>query len=52
MDIQKYVPTAIALGLVYAIAKFAPNPMVKAAAYGAMGVIVLKQVPFVGPALA
>lgn len=52
MDMTKLVPTAIALGICYAAAHFVKNPMVKAAAYGAMGVIVAKQVPYVKEALA
>lgn len=51
MDTTKLVPAAIALGICYAAAHFSSNPMVKAAAYGAMGVIVAKQVPYVKDAL-
>ena len=51
MDTSKLVPAAIALGICYAAAHFRSNPMVKAAAYGAMGVIVAKQVPYVKDAL-
>lgn len=42
---------AIGVGSLLAIAKFVPNQMVKAAALGAVGVIVARQLPFVGPAL-
>ena len=51
MDTSKLVPTGIALALCYGVAKFVSNPMVKAAAYGAMGVIVGKQIPYVKDAL-
>lgn len=47
MDTSKLLPTAIALGICYAVAKFVPNPMVKAGAYGVMGVIVARNVPYV-----
>lgn len=52
MDTSKLVPLGIALGMCYAVAKFAPNPMVKAAAYGTAGVIVAKQIPYLQNALA
>lgn len=42
----------IALGVLYAAYRFAPQPAVKAMALGAAGVIVGKQVPFVREALA
>lgn len=51
MDTSKLVPSAIALGICYGVAHFVKNPMVKAAAFGAMGVIVAKQVPYVREAL-
>lgn len=51
MDTSKLVPVGIALAIAYGVSKFAPNPMVKAAAYGAMGVIVGKQLPYVKDAL-
>lgn len=51
MDTSKLVPIGIALGIAYAVSKFAPNPMVKAAAYGVAGVIVAKQVPYLQDAL-
>lgn len=51
MDTSKLVPTAIALGICFAISKFVPNAMVKAGALGVMGVIVAKNVPFVKNAL-
>ncbi|WP_288254047.1 hypothetical protein [uncultured Hydrogenophaga sp.] len=47
MDTSKLVPMAIALGICYAVARFVPNNMVKAGAYGVMGVIVARQVPYV-----
>ena len=52
MDTSKLMPTAIALGLLYAVSHFIKNPMVKAGAYGAMGVVLAKQVPYVKDALA
>lgn len=52
MDTSKLVPTGIALALLYGISHFVKNPMVKAAAYGAMGVVVGKQIPYVKEALA
>lgn len=51
MDTSKLIPSAIALGICYAAAHFSDNAMVKAAAYGAMGVIVAKQIPYVKDAL-
>jgi len=47
MDTSKLLPQAIALGICFAVAKFIPNPMVKAGAYGVMGVIVARNVPYV-----
>lgn len=47
MDTSKLVPSAIALGILYGITHFVKNPMVKAAALGAMGVIAAKQIPYV-----
>lgn len=52
MDTTKLVPLGIALGICYAVAKFSPNAMVKAAAYGTAGVIVAKQIPYLQEALA
>lgn len=52
MDTSKLVPTGIALAICYAAAHFIKSPVIKAAAYGAMGVIVAKQVPYVKDALA
>jgi hypothetical protein len=52
MDTTKLLPTGIALAILYGVSRFIPNPMVKAAAYGAMGVIVSKQIPYVKEALA
>ena len=52
MDTSKLMPSAIALGILYGISHFVKSPMVKAAAYGAMGVIVAKQIPYVQDALA
>lgn len=47
MDVSKLLPTAITVGLAFAVAKFVPNPMVKAAAYGVIGVAIARQVPVV-----
>lgn len=52
MDLQKYIPAAIGVALCVAIAKYAPNQMVKAAALSAAGVIVGKQLPYISTALA
>lgn len=52
MDTSKLVPLAIGVGLAVAIAKFAPNAMVKAAALGAAGVMVGRQLPYIRDALA
>lgn len=51
MDTTKLVPLGIALGICFAVQKFVKNPGVKAAAYGVMGVIVAKNVPYVQDAL-
>jgi hypothetical protein len=47
MDTAKLTKLAIGLGIIYAVYKFGPTQAVKAAALGAMGVAVGKQVPFV-----
>jgi len=52
MDTSKLVPAAIAIGVALAAAKFSSNAMVKAAAYGVIGVVVGKQIPYVQNALA
>lgn len=52
MDPKALIPTAAALALAYAVSKFVPNPMAKAAAYGVMGVVIAKQIPYVKSALA
>lgn len=51
MDTSKLVPAGIGLAIAFGVAHFIKNPMVKAAAYGVMGVIVAKQVPYVKTAL-
>jgi hypothetical protein len=51
MDTSKLMPLGIALAILYGVSKFVPNQMVKAAAFGAMGVIVAKQIPYVKEAL-
>lgn len=45
MDVSKFLPTALTVGIAFAVAKFVPNPMVKAAAYGVMGVAIGRQLP-------
>lgn len=42
-----YVKAGIALGIVYAIYRFVPGNMAKAAALGVGGVIIAKQLPYV-----
>lgn len=49
---QKLVGIGIALGICYAVYKFAPNALAKTAAVGVAGTIVAKQVPYVKEALA
>ncbi len=51
MDTSKLVPAGIALGILYGITHFVKNDRVKAACFGAMGVIVAKQIPYVKDAL-
>ncbi len=51
MDTAALTKSAIALGVLFAIAKFVPNPMVKAGAYGVMGVIAARHIPFVQDAI-
>ncbi|WP_009518551.1 hypothetical protein [Hydrogenophaga sp. PBC] len=51
MDTSKLLPVAITVGIALAVAKFVPNAMVKAAAYGVAGVAIGKQLPFVKAAL-
>jgi hypothetical protein len=46
-----YLRAAAAVGVLYGLTKVVKDERVKAAAYGAMGVIVLKQVPVVNTAL-
>jgi xanthosine utilization system XapX-like protein len=45
------IKTGIALGIVWAIYKFAPGAAIKAAALGVAGTIVARQVPFVKDAI-
>lgn len=52
MDTAKLIPLGIALGICYAVQKFAPQQWVKAAAIGVGGVIVAKQIPYLDAALA
>ena len=51
MDLAALTPVAIGLGIALAVAHFAPNAAVKAAAYGVAGIIVAKQLPFVKDAV-
>lgn len=51
MDTSKLLPAGIALAILFGVSRFVPNQMVKAAAFGAMGVIVAKQIPYVKEAL-
>ena len=51
MDQAALMKTGLALAVVYAIYKFAPQSAVKAAALGVGGVIVAKQLPFVKDAI-
>lgn len=51
MDLKSLTPALIALAGLYAIAHFVENSQVKAAAYGAMGVVVAKKLPFFKDAL-
>jgi hypothetical protein len=48
----KLTGAAIALGLVYLAYRFGPSPLIKTAAASVGAVIVAKQIPFVGPAMA
>lgn len=43
---------ALALGACWAAYKFSPNAMVKTAAVAVGAIVVAKQLPYVGPALA
>lgn len=49
---SKYVGTAIALGVAFAVWKFSKNTNVKSAALGVMGTVIAKQIPYVQNALA
>lgn len=51
MDTASLTKSAIAVGIALAVAKFVSNPMVKAAAYGVVGVVVAKNIPFVQDAI-
>lgn len=51
MDTTKLVPAGIALAICYGVAKYISNPMVKAGAYGVMGMIVARQIPYVKDAI-
>lgn len=51
MDTSKLIPQAIALAICYGVAKYVDNSMVKAGAYGVMGVIVAKNIPYVKNAI-
>lgn len=51
MDIKALTPSAIAIVILYGVTHFVKNDKVKAACFGAMGVIVAKQIPYVKDAL-
>lgn len=51
MDTATLTKAALAVGICIAVAKFVPNQIVKAAAYGVAGVIVAKQIPIVQDAM-
>ena len=48
---SKFFPSIAAAALCYFISKSADNPMVKAAALGALGTVVLNQIPYVKAAV-
>ena len=48
---KTYFPSIAAAALCYFIAKSADNQMVKAAALGALGTVVLNQIPYVKAAV-
>jgi len=45
------MPALVAAALCFAISKYADNQMVKAAALGALGTVVLNQLPYVKAAV-
>lgn len=47
MDQANLIKVGMALGVLYAVYRFAPRQEVKAMALGAAGVIVAKQLPYV-----
>lgn len=49
---QKYMGTAIAAGMAFAVYHFSKNTMVKTAALGVLGTVIAKQIPYVQDALA
>ena len=49
---KKLTGAAIALGAAYLAYRFGPSPLVKSAAVAVGAVVVAKQLPYVGPALA
>lgn len=51
MDTSKLVSVGVGLAIAYGVSHFIKNPVVKAAAYGVMGVIVAKQIPYVKQSL-
>ena len=48
---KTYYPAIAAAALCYAISKYADSPLVKAAALGALGTVVLNQIPYVKAAV-
>lgn len=49
---KKWIALAVALGACYVGYRFGPNAMIKGAAASVGAVIVARQLPIVGPALA
>lgn len=52
MTQAEMIRSAIALGALYGVYRFAPHPAIKAMALGTAGVIVARKVPYVKDALA
>lgn len=52
MNTKKLMAAGIAIVAAYAVTKFVKNPAVVAAAYGVIGTVVAKQIPYVNNALA
>lgn len=52
MDTKKLMAAAITIAAAYGVTRLSKNPMVIAAAYGVIGTVVAKQIPFVNQSLA